>query len=526
MRYFNGTARRAIKVRKSLQTSESLKRRVHLLCLVCEANLGRPVQIQSNTSLQGIDGFTGGAATDGKTIYLPDAAPDLGLYKLMALHQSMIPDTLAILSQNGATPPFPGQVHRETDRRLLERFPMLGNEMRRQAPDASPWEDSQEPAPGETPLPWWGDILPDLIRQTECTVARLQEKAATHIGCGPEIVEGIVTSLIAKGQREDASLWETLRCILNTSEMGASACLAPPADAQVFYYDEWDKTLSAYKKNWSRVLQQKLPEDPNGFGREVRARLGGLIALVKKRFLLLKPATFQKLRGQRSGDNLDVDALVQAVVDMRAGSFLEENVYVRRDKTVRNVAVLFLLDTSASTEEAVAGRRVIDIQKDAAFLMSEALTALGDQHAIFGFNSDGRFQVNLQAVKEFHEPGGRNVGRRLGNLQPDGLTRLGAALRHAVSKLSAVEASVKLLVVLTDGRPYDLDYGDLDYAVADSKKAVLEARKLKINPFIITSDPEGAGYLAQITRLTQSIVLPRVEMLPSLLPTIYKRLTG
>ena len=93
------------------------------------------------------------------------------------------------------------------------------------------------------------------------------------------------------------------------------------------------------------------------------------------------------------------------------------------------------------------------------------------------------------------------------------------------AQLNTVEAKVKLLVILTDGRPYDLDYGDLNYAVADTKKAVQEASRQHIHPFIITSDKEGADYLEQITRLTQSIILPRVELLPSMLPAVYKRLT-
>jgi nitric oxide reductase NorD protein len=220
-----------------------------------------------------------------------------------------------------------------------------------------------------------------------------------------------------------------------------------------------------------------------------------------------------------------VDSLIKEVVDKRAGSSFSENVYVRRDKTTRDVAVLFLLDTSASTEEKVAGRRVLGIQKDAVVVMTEALNHLGDQYAVYGFNSEGRFKVNMLAVKTFSESGDQGVGDRLGGMEPDGLTRLGGALRHATRQLTAVEVKVRLLIILTDGRPYDLDYGDLEYAVADTKKAVMEARKERIHPFIITSDKEGADYLKQITRWTQSIVLPRVELLPFMLPAVYRRLT-
>jgi nitric oxide reductase activation protein len=137
----------------------------------------------------------------------------------------------------------------------------------------------------------------------------------------------------------------------------------------------------------------------------------------------------------------------------------------------------------------------------------------------------GRWSVDRSAIKAWAEWGGKDVGERLGDLEPYGLTRLGAAVRHATAQLDTVAAKVKLLVILTDGRPYDLDYGDLNYAVADTKKAVMEATRRHIHPFIITSDKEGADYLEQITRVTQSIILPRVELLPSMLPAVYKRLT-
>lgn len=524
IQYFSGASNRAIIEKRALETGVKLMDRINLLYLVCEANLGRPVHIQSNWSLDGVTGFTGGAATDGKIVYLPDSAPSFGLYKLMALHQSMIPDTLHRLEESEQTPADPIQIHLLTDRFLLARLPGLRREMVRLTEQALPdfYPEGGLPV-HRSHLPWWGDILPELIKKTEETVSRLQQKALKHMGCAPELVEGVVTSMMAKGRREEESLWETLRCMFNTTALSAHELEEVPDNVKVFYYDEWDKDLSNYKKNWCRVLEKIPRPDKNPYRGDAQERLRGLIALASKEFMRFKPATFQKLRAQPYGDGLDIDSLIEAVVDKRAGSFLSENVYIRRDKTLRDVAVLFLLDTSASTEEKVGGRRIIDIQKDAVVVMTEALNDLGDQYALYGFNSDGRFKVNMLAVKTFRESG--VVGDRLGNMEPDGLTRLGGALRHATRQLTAVEAKVKLLIILTDGRPYDLDYGDLPYAVADTKKAVMEARKEHVHPFIITSDKEGAHYLKQVTRWTQSIVLPRVELLPFMLPAVYKRLT-
>jgi Mg-chelatase subunit ChlD len=526
IQYFSGTSNRAIVEKRALETRAKLIDRINLLYLVCEANLGRPVHIQSNCSLDGVTGFTGAAATDGKIVYLPDSVPSFGLFKLMALHQSMIPDTLHRLEGSEKMAAHPIRIHLETDRSLLARLPGLRSEMVRLTGQALPKSYPEGELPVDLPhLPWWGDILSELIKKTDEIVSRLQQKALDHMGCAPELVEGMVTGMMAKGQREEEALWETLRCMFNTTELSAHELEKVPQDVKVFYYDEWDKDLSNYKKNWCRVLEKIPRPDKNLYLRDARERLRGLITLASKQFMRFKPSTFQKLRAQPYGDDLDIDSLIEAVVDKRAGSFLSENVYIRRDKTVRDVAVLFLLDTSASTEEKVGGRRVIDIQKDAVVVMTEALNGLGDQYALYGFNSDGRFKVNMLAIKTFSESGGHVVGDRLGDMEPDGLTRLGGAVRHATRQLTTVEAKVRLLIILTDGRPYDLDYGDLNYAVADTKKAVMEARKQHIHPFIITSDKEGADYLEQITRWTQSIVLPRVELLPFMLPAVYKRLT-
>ena len=294
---------------------------------------------------------------------------------------------------------------------------------------------------------------------------------------------------------------------------------------KAFFYKEWDEDLSDYKMDWTLVRQRPAKDDPNPFAQEVSTRLHGLINLIRRQFTRLKPERFKKYRAQPTGDDLDIDALVEALVDMQSNSFLSENVYIRRDKRIRDVAVLFLLDMSGSTGEQVNGRRVIDIEKEAMVLMAEALDSLGDAFAIFGFSSEGRFRVDLFTVKDFGEEYGERAQNRLGNLEPRELTRLGAVIRHGIYKLESVPAAIKLMVILTDGRPYDLDYGSIDYAIADSSKAIQEARRKKIHPFIITTDKKGASYLRRVSPQTQSIILPKADLLPAMLPNLYKRLT-
>jgi nitric oxide reductase NorD protein len=364
------------------------------------------------------------------------------------------------------------------------------------------------------------------VTETSDTIKQIHAKAADHDSdLPPEVLEALVASMMSEGERQVDGLWARLLEMLNSVELASPDPEELEESVKTFFYKEWDEELSDYKMDWTLVRQRLTKDDPNPFVEDISNRLHGLITLIRRQFTRLKPERFKRFRAQPIGDDLDIDALVQAFVDMQSNSFLSENVYIRRDKRIRDVAVLFLLDMSGSTEELVNGRRVIDIEKEAMALMAEALDSLGDTFAIFGFSSEGRFRVDLFTVKEFGEDYGERAQYRLGNLEPRELTRLGAVIRHGIYKLESTLATVKLMVILTDGRPYDLDYGSMDYALADTRKALQEARKKRIHPFIITSDKKGASYLRKISPQTQSIILNNVELLPAMLPALYKRLT-
>ncbi len=523
--YFSGTSLKALEKRDGIASGVALKDRSNTLALVCEAYLGRPVKIRSNTSLTMVRGFSGGAATDGRTIYLPDTVPAFGLFKLMALHQSMLLD-FDIWTEECRKNDFSTmRIHMDADMKLLKRLPGLLIEMKWLSDGGLPlsYPTVSEKMLQES-MPWWGDILPGLVRETNATISQLKERTAEHADLPPDVVEGLLSNMMADGERDVEGLWDRLNEIFDT------VFLSPDPEeleenVKTFFYKEWDEDLSDYKMDWCLVRQRFVKDDPNEFVEEVRTRLHGIINLIRRQFTRLKPERFQKFRAQPYGDELDIDALVQSIVDMRSSSFLDENVYIRRDKRLRDVAVLFLLDMSASTAERIHGRRIIDIQKESMVLMAEALDSLGDPYALYGFSSEGRFRVDFFNIKDFNEPYGEKVQYRLGNVQPMELTRMGTVIRHAIYKLDNISAAVKLLIILTDGRPYDYEYGSLNYAIADTKNAIQEARKHRIHPFIITSDKKGASYLRRISPQTQSIILRKVELLPTMLPAIYKRLT-
>ncbi|MFO7686233.1 MAG: VWA domain-containing protein, partial [Desulfobacterales bacterium] len=525
--FFSGTSLKALEARDGLASGIALKDKIQILALICEAALGRSVKMQSNIALIGLKGFSGGAATDGRNIFLPDTVPSFGLLKLMALHQAMLLDHSRYLENGGKIFFDPTPIHVSADKRLIGLLPGLLTEMTAAVDSDLPTRYPHRlDKKIRLPLPWWGDILPELINQTNATIASIKKQAADEYeDVPPEVIETLLAAMMAQGERDGDALWEMFRQMLDNMVFDSPDAEELQENVRTFFYKEWDHNFSDYKLDWCLVRQRPANGDPNDFVDELSTRLHGIITLLRRQFMKLKPERFRKYRAQPSGDALDIDALVQAHVDRRTGSGLSENVYIRRDKRIRDVAVLFLLDLSGSTEEMVNNRRVIDVQKEAMALMAEALDALGDPYAVFGFSSEGRFRVDMFTVKDFNEAYDEKVRYRLGNLEPLGLTRMGAVIRHGVYKLEGVSAAVKLMVLMTDGRPYDLEYGTLDYAVADTGKAIREARRARIHPFIITSDQKGAEYLRRISSETQSIVLPKIESLPALLPALYKRLT-
>lgn len=527
--YFTGISQKSMETGDILTSGVVLKEKQNILSIICEALLGQGVELRSNSVLLGCDGFTGAAATDGKTIYLPDRARDFGFYKLMTLHQAMLLNNFPYTGLDGTLLTDPAQIHADADQRLIQLLPRLSREMDQYPREYPPGSTGGSPngTAGPTDMPWWGDILPNLLQKTDDTLTWIQDKAsAEYEDIPPELVEALVSSLLASGEREPDALWKLLGEMLDNIELTSPDAEELKESVKLFFYKEWDKNIGDYKLDWCQVRQRLAREVPNDFVQKVNDRLGGIIRLIRKQFMKLKPEMFRKFKAQPNGDSLDMDALVEALTDMHSGVGMSENVYIRRDKKIRDVSVFFLVDLSGSTDEEVNGRKVIDIQKEAMVIMAEALEALGDPYAIYGFSTEGRFRVDLFTVKDFEDDYDDKARYRLGNLQPQGLTRMGTVIRHGATKLDDLSSAVKILVVLTDGRPYDMEYGNLEYAIADTKKAVQEVRSKNIHPFIITSDQQGSDYLKMISPQTECIILPRVELLPTLMPALYRRLTG
>ena len=333
-------------------------------------------------------------------------------------------------------------------------------------------------------------------------------------------------------------------------------------DAEHFFYDEWDYSTSSYRLRWCRVVQRLLPEGDGGFFERTLSAHAGLAAKTRKQFELLRPEVFRKNKRLYDGEDLDIDLVVEYVAERRAGLTPSEKLYWRRNKVERDIAVAFLLDLSASTEEEVSHRelyrdedgrfdrylawtwevqsrilerygppkRIIDLEKESLVFLIAALEQIGDTYGIYGFSGYGREDVEFYIVKDLAEPFGDRVKRRIDSMGPVRSTRMGAAIRHASAKLKQYEARLKILFLVSDGRPQDFGYGPVrsekEYAVRDTKAALAEAKRAGIVPFCLTMDCEDNEYLRTLCADISYEVVTDVRSLPSRLPALYRRLTG
>ena len=308
------------------------------------------------------------------------------------------------------------------------------------------------------------------------------------------------------------------------------------SEGEVAYnYDEWDRELTDHRVGWCRVIEKRVKHGDRSFVEQTKERHKGVISSIRHQFQLMKPENLTRVANEVDGEEFDLNAVIDYVIDRRADGQQSERIYTKRLRRRRDVAVSFLLDQSSSTARTIGrhplqpytrpGRRIIEIEKEGLVLMSEALEAVGDVYAINGFTSEGRRNVKFYVVKDFNEKYSDEVKQRIGGINYQNNTRLGAAIRHATAKLAKQDARTRLLIVLSDGRPYDHDYGDARYAREDTREALRQAKTEGITPFCITIDRESEAELRDLYGEVGYTIIDDVLSLPERLPGIYRRLT-
>ena len=333
-------------------------------------------------------------------------------------------------------------------------------------------------------------------------------------------------------------------------------------EPKTYVYDEWDFRAADYRPRWCIVKEKNVDEGDANFYNDALKNYLTLSTHIKRQFELIMPENFKKIYRLIDGEDIDLNAALEAWADLKMNVPPDEKIYWHRNRARRDVAVVFLLDMSASTAEAIdEGRqvvddrdapddpveymvwlrrrreglvrrnykRIIDLEKESTALLIQALEAIGDNYGIYGFSGYGRENVEFYVIKDINEDFGEKIKRRIDKITPLHATRMGAAIRHAASKLENQDAATKILFLISDGRPQDRGYSregvEKEYAVHDTHMALIEAKRKQITPFCLTVDKAGHDYLKSMCGDMGYEVLGDIWALPERLPMLYKKLT-
>lgn len=294
-----------------------------------------------------------------------------------------------------------------------------------------------------------------------------------------------------------------------------------------YHYHEWDYQMQLERPHWVTLLERRPPLGELDEVEQLASKHRPIISRLKFLIEAMQPQGVQRQRRQPDGDEFDLNALVEAQVDLRMRRQPDERVYMRSIRKVRDLSVLVLLDLSESTNEYVRGTEntVVGLAREAAALLADAINRIGDPFAIHGFSSDGRHDVEYFRFKDFDAPYDDYAKARLAGMSGQLSTRMGAAIRHAGEMLHRQGTQKKLLLVLTDGEPSDTDVRDPQYLRQDAKRAVEEAAKKGVYTFCMSLDPYADEYVERIFGAQHFMVLDNVERLPEKLPMLYAGLT-
>ncbi len=306
--------------------------------------------------------------------------------------------------------------------------------------------------------------------------------------------------------------------------------------SEPYHYDEWDYRVQLARPEWATVIERRLPKGDPEVMDEILTKYKPIASRIRHLIDALQPQGIVRRRGYEEGEELDLNAAVRAMVDIRRGTMPDPRINIRITRHIRELAILVLMDLSESTNEKVAIKEseqdyedapsILDLTRESTGLLAWAVDSIGDAFAVHGFASDGRHDVRYYRFKDFNQPYDDESKARLAGMQGGLSTRMGAALRHAGWHLTQQSAQKRLVLLITDGEPADIDERDPQYLRHDTKKAVEDLATQGIYTFCLTLDPLADRYVARVFGENNYSIVDHVERLPERLPTVFAALTG
>lgn len=292
------------------------------------------------------------------------------------------------------------------------------------------------------------------------------------------------------------------------------------------HYPEWDYASQTYRPDWASVYAALHPAGNAADIDRLLAKHAALAKQLKKMLDLLKPQDKVRIRYQEEGSELDLDVAIRSLIDFKGGATPDPRINMSHRTDGRDIAVMLLLDLSESLNEKAAGsdQTILELSQEAVSLLAWSIEKLGDPFAIAGFHSNTRHDVRYLHIKGYGEHFNDDVKARLAAMEAGYSTRMGAAMRHAAHYLGARPADKKLMLILTDGRPSDVDTHDERLLVEDARQAVKELDQQGIFAYCISLDPKADEYVGDIFG-RQFTVIDHIERLPERLPQLFMALT-
>ena len=292
------------------------------------------------------------------------------------------------------------------------------------------------------------------------------------------------------------------------------------------HYPEWDYSSQSYRPDWVSVYEALHPAGKASDVDKILEKHATVLKRMKQILELLKPQNTVRIRYQEEGSELDLDIAIRSLIDLKSGSQPDTRINMSHRHDGRDIAVMLLLDLSESINDIPQGatQSILELCQESVSLLSWSIEQLGDKFAIAGFHSNTRHDVRYHHIKGFSEQWNDDVKGRIAGMQAGYSTRMGAAMRHAAHYLEAQKADKKLLLILTDGEPADIDVHDDQLLIEDTHKAVQELDQKGIYSYCITLDPHADEYVKDIFG-NRHMVIDNVNKLPEKLPNLFASLT-